>query len=682
MQALLRGLAESNRGLCVITSRLPINDLTDYEGRQAQRIDLEDLLPEAGAELLKERGVVGPEEELREASTEFGGHPLALTLLGNYLRDVQGGQIARRDRVDILEQDKEEGGHARRVMAAYERWFKENPELKEDGEERESPELAVLRMIALFDRPADGAAIAALRHKADIPHLTEPLKNLSGQKWLRALVRLRAAGLIAKQENQQDDTLDAHPLVREYFKKQLKEEHPDAWRKGNDELFNLRRRSVDLRPDTREEIDVLYAAIPHGCQADRHERAFREVYFGRIQQDKKFFAPNKLGTVSNDLDALSCFFDAPEDHPGDPAWKHPVKSIKGRWRALLFGQAGYRLWMLGRLQEAITPMTEALNADVARAKAAGGEGEACEAWNYASVDADTLGSIYLNLGDLNEALSYSHLGVKYAFASGIKNQIVSALSTLGDVLHHNGYLSESRETFAHAAQIKGSDWQTTSFPHSLGHRRRDLLLSLGAYPEVQRTTEHILQSQKPEDFTLIDLALLHLSLGQAHLFQAAHRETTHYALARHNLMKAMDELRRAGRVIHLPRGRLALAKLHLMAESWPEVKTDVDEALGTAVRGQMELHQADCHLSYARLYLAQGETEGAARSLAQAEEIIARCGYRPREVDVQLLRARLGIARNEKEHARRNLSEAKMLVALMGYRRRDRDFEAVEELLR
>ena len=88
LQALLGELAAFNKGLCVITTRLPVADIADHEGTSALRRDLEQLSSEAGARLLKALGVKGHEAELRSASDDFGGHCLALTLLGSYLTDA------------------------------------------------------------------------------------------------------------------------------------------------------------------------------------------------------------------------------------------------------------------------------------------------------------------------------------------------------------------------------------------------------------------------------------------------------------------------------------------------------------------------------------------------------------------------------------------------------------------
>jgi hypothetical protein len=57
LQALLRELAAFNRGLCVITTRLPIADIADHEHTSAPRRDLEQLSSDAGAKLLRALGV-------------------------------------------------------------------------------------------------------------------------------------------------------------------------------------------------------------------------------------------------------------------------------------------------------------------------------------------------------------------------------------------------------------------------------------------------------------------------------------------------------------------------------------------------------------------------------------------------------------------------------------------------
>ena len=77
----------------MITTRLPVADVAAHERTSALRLDLEHLFRDAGAKLLRALGAKGDEEQLRSASDEFGGHCLALTLLGSFLTDAYSGDI-------------------------------------------------------------------------------------------------------------------------------------------------------------------------------------------------------------------------------------------------------------------------------------------------------------------------------------------------------------------------------------------------------------------------------------------------------------------------------------------------------------------------------------------------------------------------------------------------------------
>ncbi len=145
-----------------------VANIADHERTSALRRDLEQLSIDAGAKLLRALGVEGDEEELRLASEESRGHCLALTLLGSYLSDAYNGEIRRREEVaDRLAHDVRQGAHARRVMDSYQSWF------------GEGPEVSVLRMSGLFDRPADEKALAAL---LEPPVIRGPTGRLEGMQ--------------------------------------------------------------------------------------------------------------------------------------------------------------------------------------------------------------------------------------------------------------------------------------------------------------------------------------------------------------------------------------------------------------------------------------------------------------------------------------------------------------------
>ena len=270
LQALLRELAAFNTGLCVITTRTPVADIADHEGSSALRRDLEQLSSDAGAQLLRTLGVTGHEAELRSASDEFSGHCLALTLLGSYLTDAFNGDIRFRKEVsDRLAHDVRQGVHAQKVMESYQNWF------------GEGPELAVLRMLGLFDRPADEKAIAALLESPAIPGLTESLTDLSQIEWRTIVARLRRARLLAPEDPHSPGQLDTHPLVREYFGEQLRSQRTEAWKECNRRLYNYYRTLAPQLPNSFREMEPLFSAVICGCNAGLFRDALHEVYLPR-----------------------------------------------------------------------------------------------------------------------------------------------------------------------------------------------------------------------------------------------------------------------------------------------------------------------------------------------------------------------------------------------------------------
>jgi predicted ATPase len=307
LQALLRELAAFNTGLCVITTRLPVADIADHERTSAPRRDLEQLSRDAGARLLGALGVKGHEAELRSASDEFRGHCLALTLLGSYLSDAYNGDIRYRKEVsERLAHDVRQGVHARKVMESYQTWF------------GEGPELSVLRMLGLFDRPADEPALETLLKPPAIRGLTESLINLSSTEWRTIIARLRRAKLLAGQDPHDPGHLDTHPLVREYFGEQLRSQRTDAWKECNRRLYSHYRAIAPQLPDSFRDMEPLFLAVICGCNAGLFHDALHEVYIPRIQRGNASFAGNVLGARGALLSVLIHFFE----HGN---WKSPLE---------------------------------------------------------------------------------------------------------------------------------------------------------------------------------------------------------------------------------------------------------------------------------------------------------------------------------------------------------------------
>ena len=296
LQALLRELAAFNTGLCVITTRMPVADVADHERSSAPRRNLEHLSNDAGAKLLRALGVKGHETELRSASDEFSGHCLALTLLGSYLTDAYNGDIRCREEVSRrLAYDLRQGAHARKVMESYQIWF------------GKGPELSVLRILGLFDRPADEKTIRTLLKPPVIPGLTESLTGLSPTEWRTILAKLRRARLLAEEDPHNPGQLDTHPLVRDYYGEQLRGQLTKAWKECNRRLYNYYRALAPALPDSFRDMEPLFLGVICGCNAGLFHEALHEVYIPRIQRGNASFAANVLGARGALLSVLAHF---------------------------------------------------------------------------------------------------------------------------------------------------------------------------------------------------------------------------------------------------------------------------------------------------------------------------------------------------------------------------------------
>jgi tetratricopeptide (TPR) repeat protein len=629
LKILLRELARHNPGLCVVSTRIAVDDIKEFEGTLVERLDLDHLTPAAGAALLDQAGVRGMPEELQQASVEFGGHALALTLLGSLLRDAHGGNIRARREIGPLTGELRQGGHARRVMASYAMWL------------GAGPEVAILHLLGLFDRPVPGEALAALRAAPVIPGLTEALftsppqrelpcvgsvyepEPLSGTEWQRAVIKLRHARLLAEPDPSAPDTLDAHPLIREHFGEQLKARHLTAWQEAHRRLYAYYTAQARDLPDTLEEMAPLYAAVVHGCQAGRHQEVFDAVFWKRIRREGEAFSWRKLGAFGADLAAVSQFFD--------PPWSQPVTALTVGDQALLLNEAGFFLRALGRLREAAGPMQAGLQADIAGKN-----------WANAAIAAGNLSELSLTLGDIAQAQAYATQSVKLADRSQAASQRMSKRTTLADVLHQAGHQVEAEAAFREAEALQQKMQPVYPLLYSLwGFRYSELLLSQGQVEEVRRRAGRALEIVLNGSQSLLDITLNHLILGRALLQAHLQDGSTALADASAHLQQAVDDLRQTRRQDYLPRSLLARAELHRIQGDFAQAQRDLGEALTIATRGEMGLHQADGHLAYARLHLAMEDPTSARESLATARALVDRMGYHRRDAEVQELEEQL-----------------------------------------
>jgi Domain of unknown function (DUF4062) len=652
ISALLKGLATNSQGLCVVTSRYSIPDLRAFWQTTAPEHELARLSKAAGVSLLRKLGVViGGQEEFEHLVEEVNGHALTLQIMGGFLKKAFAGDIRCRDRVKFDKADaKVQGGHAFRAMAAYVKWM--------EGESDEARrELAILRLMGLFDRPATADCVAALLAAPAIAGLTEPLVGLAEEDWNSSLDALESAKLLAVHRAKGSGTLvslDAHPLLREYFGQGLRATQPEARRAAHRRLYeHLCATTKEDNEPTLEDLQPLYQAVAHGCQAGLQQEALEKVCRARIWQDGEPYTSATLGAFGSDLGALACFFEIP--------WSRVSPTLRKTDQELIVYSVGFVLRALGRLTEAYEPMGAAVESFVRR-----------DNWSNAAIGASNLSNLELTLGEVAGAVQDAERSVTFADRAGNPFHRAARRALHADALHQAGRRTEAEVLFRKAEQIQAAAYPTYPVLFALGgFQWCDLLLAeaeqetgkveAGAIDRRLRAvcravTQRAAQTLKwvTSQKWLLDIALDHLTLGRAALYAAILESPGHafpgstvaeaglgdLTSAATELDLAVSGLRRAGTQDHLPRGLLTRAWLRSLtgpAIGPDSAQSDLDEAWEIAERGPMPLFQADIHLYRARLFhhAKPYPWQSPQHDLVEARRLIEKHGYLRRKEELE-----------------------------------------------
>jgi tetratricopeptide (TPR) repeat protein len=678
LRSVLRGLAAHNGGLCLVTTRQSLPELNTWHGTSAPEWKLERLSKEAGGGLLAKLGVVkSTPTEREELALVVKGHALTLTLLGKYLAEAHGGDIRQRDLVSLSEADFEETkGHAFHVIAAYEKW------LERDGR---LAELAILRLLGLFDRPATPDCFMALRQAPPIVGLTDLLVPMTDAQWNVAMRRLVQLGLIEEQlweprgvlgynkeqaevaggislghpKPFQSDSrisdgvsIDAHPLVREYFACRQQEANVDAWQMAHARLFEHLRSSVPYWPEGLDGLQPLYQAVAHGCQAGKYEEARAEVYRDRIMRGTTpphdFYSVKKLGAIGENMSAVGCFFVTP--------WTELAPKLTIVAQAWLLGQAAYYLRALGRLKEARDPLRTSMRLCVR-----------LDDWENAATNASNLAELELTLGDISSAVRDIEQGISYAdrsksvfwrqstrcaHANALQQADQSDAALQGfeeaEVMHSErqpqypllwGFAGfqycdfllapAEREAWRSFLGVRRGHFVSGGAPRSSDKREEQLARVLQT---VEERARKMFDWRVPSD-SLLDIAFDCLTLGRVTLYREILEFGTPH-LSRTDLEGSVEGIRQSGDMDEMPRALLSRAWLWKTQGLVTAAHVDIDEAEQIAERGSMRLHLADVYLHRARLFFRE-ELAAARADLTRARKLIIECGYLRRKEELE-----------------------------------------------
>ncbi len=665
MRVLLRRFAATPpgaaHGLIVLTSRLSVQDIAGWKEDSAPVVDVGQLSNEAGAALLRDNGVEGAAVELRAAAHEFGGHPLALGLLASFLSETQGGNVRRRDQIRGLLSDTDNVGHdhAIRVMESYERkWLVGQPVL-----------LAIMHMVGLFDRPASGDCLHALRTQPIIEGLNDLIIKLGDGEWRRAIRRLREVRLLAPPDPAAPDALDAHSLVREWFGEHLRQTNKEAWKVAHGRLYeHLRDTTHEGTMPTLEGLGPLYQAIAHGCRAGLYKNALEEIYVDRIcLKDSDgtiiFYSKIRLGAYGNDLAAISWFFEGKQ--------KLPVQTLNPADQAWVLSELASCLVEQRRLSEALPVRRQLLDLAVAQ-----------NDWHRAANRASNLSQAEFLEGNVDAAVLAAMQAIEFADlldANKIDKvlyekevlQICSLHNAASAFLARGSYLECERNIIAARGFSNAEEKLTLTIFDTL---QFDLMMAKDDWSGAAQIAKQMTDGSAAE--TPLLHAYTSMTLGRILLASALLREngqpqfsTRPNPLTICNLIETAIDVFRSMSQADLLLGLIARAKLCRNMGDWEGAARDLDEVKENAEPGPMKLYLCDIAIERARLALAKIE------AFAPLNELVD-------DSSLQLERPNQAECLSLRERATEQLLVAADYIDQCGYHRRDNELRELQAVLR
>jgi hypothetical protein len=249
------------------------------------------------------------------------------------------------------------------------------------------------------------------------------------------------------------------------------------------------------------------------------------------------------------------------------------------------------------------------------------------------------------LGRLPDAVTDARQSITYADQSGDALVRMARRTSAADALHQSGQRMEAGTLFAEAERMQQEKQPQFDLLYSLaGVRYCDWLLapaeqaawqqlldqplsnsrsqiSDGLVEVERRATAVIKRRNGLQTYVLLDIALDHLTLARVGLIRAIlANPLPQPKLNLPHVAAAVNGLRAAGQMDHLPRGLLTASLYHFVRGEHALALKHLADAQQIAERGPMPLFLADIHLTRARLFYDRNE-------LAKAGELIRTLGY-------------------------------------------------------
>jgi tetratricopeptide (TPR) repeat protein len=564
--------------------------------------------------------------------SDWDGHALTISLLGSYLAEKHGGDIAHLAEIPIPTADEPRYERVHRVLRRYDEHLTET--------ERE-----FLKLFSAFRTPVHEGAFekvfVPLLPKVGATHpaqtKTKPGKASKQKKTtdgidgspLRDVVTRLVSYRILRHDTA-SQTYTAHPLVRNHYLSILT--HGDSTQQhgvhNKIKDYYLFIAGDTPQYPTLDDLKPLIEVVHHACQAGAYDEAY-EIRRDRIDQGTSFILGHQLGAYETQLSIQTEFFPD-KDLSQEP---QPKNLVYKRW---ILNTIGFCLMSLGRLREAVPFYERVIKA-----------GLAAEDWHNISVDNQNLAELHAQLGALEASAEAARQALDLARHAENKRDEKNSQRGQAWAEHLLGNLDVATSIFIQIETLEQEEYLQENIRYlfsTRGINHADHLRRTGKPDYARRVTKANLawwvknyKWPKDESSCLRILGDLNSDSGNHESARAHYESALKIARSISHRQVLIEAL--------LARGRF-LAKMAVgvgssdpgrddLAPTVTDAFNDLNEALNYAVEGGYRIYEADIRVALAWAHLAASSTLSAKAEAERALQMSQEMGYHWGVVDAE-----------------------------------------------
>jgi len=612
---LLHYLAEVQKGLCLITTRFPLRDLTDWENKSYENLSLIDLSVPDALSMLKKRGVNGRDDDMTEVINRYKGHALSLTSLAGYLKRYHGGDIKQAPEVKFVLGDRERFKDIKKLLRRY-------------TEKMSEAERIFMNIFSIFRQEVTDRDFAGVfRKRIEDTRFNDVLVKMSELDFKDLVNVLVDWRLISCDEEKELYT--THPLIKSYFESDFSEKDKKLCHKHIYQYFG---ENAPERPETLEQMQPLFEQVHHGCAAGLYDEVYWDVYWEKIYRREERLIIRKLGAWETNLSLAKTFF--PE---GDIS-QMPLVSKKVD-QSFLLNEAGLALLATGRPKEAEEIYKRKLDMNIKERQ-----------WEPASRGHRNLADLQFRIGEIEAGLESAQNALEMAEKAKSERDIKNSKVFLALILHLLGRGEEADKEFRHANELEGQISGERTYSHR-GINYATFLISMERIDEAYELTRQNLEICQRNNWQN-SISRCYRCLG------AIERIKGNKKKAEEHLKEALEISRNIGVPDLQIEALIERGRLNLDMGKNEDAIGDANEALKICERTGFRFYEPEAEIVLAKAYLAQKDFGQAEANAKSAYDKAVGMKYRWAEGDAAHLLGEIALAKKDKKEAQKWINKA------------------------